>query len=84
MPSAGPAEDADLADYIDALRFTLAEMLGENDRVVVLTAPAQASQLGYLEHASGANHASLLGKAFADPIVRGIEHVLTAAARKAS
>ncbi len=48
-------------------------------------APARASQLGYLEHAPGANHASLLGKAYADPIVRGIEHVLTAAAaRKAA
>ncbi|MFT4279522.1 MAG: hypothetical protein QM576_24515 [Rhodopseudomonas sp.] len=33
-----------MADYIDALRVTLAEMLGENDRVVVLTAPAQVSQ----------------------------------------
>lgn len=32
-----------MAGYIDALRFTLAEMLGENDRVVVLNAPAAAS-----------------------------------------
>lgn len=32
-----------MAGYIDALRFTLAEMLGENDRVVVLNAPATAS-----------------------------------------
>ncbi|PZA13376.1 hypothetical protein DNX69_03105 [Rhodopseudomonas palustris] len=31
-----------MAGYIDALRFTLAEMLGENDRVVVLNAPAAA------------------------------------------
>lgn len=41
-------------------------------------APAQASRQGYVEHVPGANHASLLGKSFADPIVRGVEHVLTA------
>ena len=29
----------------------------------------------------GANHANLLGKAFADPVVRGVEHVLAAAGR---
>ncbi|WP_047307732.1 DUF6537 domain-containing protein [Rhodopseudomonas palustris] len=32
-----------MAGYIDALRSTLAEVLGENDRVVVLNAPAAAS-----------------------------------------
>lgn len=43
------------------------------------TAPAQASRHGYEEHVAGANHASLLGRRFADPIVRGIEHVLASA-----
>lgn len=41
-------------------------------------APALASRRGYVEHVKGANHANLLGKAFADPIVRGVEHVLKA------
>lgn len=41
--------------------------------------PAERSARGYVEHVKGANHASLLGKAFADPIVAGIEHVLKAA-----
>ncbi|KQW70897.1 hypothetical protein ASE17_18750 [Phenylobacterium sp. Root77] len=43
--------------------------------------PAQRSQRGYVEHVRGANHANLLGKAFADPIVTGVEHVLRAAER---
>ena len=38
--------------------------------------PAQRSRRGYVDHVKGANHASLLGKGFADPIVRGVEHVL--------
>ena len=40
--------------------------------------PALASRHGYVEHVAGARHASLLGKSFADPIVRGVEHVLSA------
>jgi hypothetical protein len=31
-----------------------------------------------VEHVAGSNHASLLGRRFADPIVRGVEHVLAA------
>ncbi len=41
-------------------------------------APALASRRGYVDHVRGANHASLLGKRFADPIVKGVEHVLSA------
>lgn len=41
-------------------------------------APAEHSAQGYVAHVRGANHANLLGKAFADPIVAGIEHVLSA------
>ncbi|WP_374655776.1 alpha/beta fold hydrolase [Phenylobacterium sp.] len=41
--------------------------------------PAQRSSRGYVDHVKGANHASLLGKAFADPIVAGVEHVLKTA-----
>jgi len=36
----------------------------------------------HIDHVAGANHASLLGQAFADPIVAGIEQVLKAAGRK--
>ncbi len=43
------------------------------------SAPAQASNHGYVAHIRGANHASLLGKRFADPILDGIDHVLAAA-----
>ena len=43
--------------------------------------PARASRHGYIEHVAGAGHASLLGRRFADPIVRGVEHVLAAASR---
>jgi pimeloyl-ACP methyl ester carboxylesterase len=41
--------------------------------------PAMASRHGYVEHVSRARHASLLGRRFGDPIVRGVEHVLSAA-----
>lgn len=39
--------------------------------------PALASRRGYVEHVAGAKHASLLGLRFADPIVRGVEQVLS-------
>jgi hypothetical protein len=41
--------------------------------------PALASRHGYVEHVARAGHGSLLGRRFADPIVRGVEHVLHAA-----
>lgn len=44
-------------------------------------APALACRHGYVEHVAGAHHASLLGVRFADPVVRGVEHVLKAAGR---
>ncbi len=42
----------------------------------VQSVPALASLNGYIEHVPGAGHANLLGRRFADPIVRGVEHVL--------
>ncbi|WP_374472255.1 alpha/beta fold hydrolase [Phenylobacterium sp.] len=42
------------------------------------TLPAQASRHGYVEHVAGSTHASVLGRRFADPVVRGVEHVLDA------
>lgn len=42
----------------------------------IQSVPALASQNGYIEHVAGAGHANLLGPRFADPIIRGVEHVL--------
>lgn len=42
-------------------------------------APALASPGGYVEHVAGANHSTLLGRRFGDPVVRGVEQVLAAA-----
>jgi hypothetical protein len=47
----------------------------------VQSVPALASQNGYIEHVAGAGHANLLGRRFADPIIRGVEHVLATAHR---
>lgn len=47
----------------------------------IQVAPATASKHGYVEHVTRSNHASLLGKKFGDPVVRGIEHVLAAVDR---
>ena len=47
----------------------------------IQSVPAVASQNGYIEHVAGAGHANLLGLRFADPIVRGVEHVLATAHR---
>lgn len=47
----------------------------------IQSVPALASQNGYIEHVAGAGHANLLGLRFADPIVRGVEHVLATAHR---
>jgi len=43
--------------------------------------PAIASRAGYIEHVPKATHASLLGRKHADPIVRGVEHVLVSVKR---
>ena len=47
----------------------------------IQSADAIASENGYIEHVYKAGHANLLGRKFADPIVRGVEHVLLAAHR---
>jgi hypothetical protein len=47
----------------------------------IQSVPALASRNGYIEHVAGAGHANLLGRRFADPIVRGVEHVLATAHR---
>jgi pimeloyl-ACP methyl ester carboxylesterase len=45
----------------------------------IQSAPALASRHGYVDHVTESNHANLLGVRFADPIVRGVEHVLAVA-----
>jgi pimeloyl-ACP methyl ester carboxylesterase len=47
----------------------------------IQSVPALASLNGYIEHVANAGHANLLGRRFADPIVRGVEHVLATAHR---
>ncbi|MCI3131825.1 alpha/beta fold hydrolase [Phenylobacterium aquaticum] len=42
-------------------------------------APARQSAAGYEVDVPGATHASLLGRAFADPIIAGIDHVMAEA-----
>lgn len=42
--------------------------------------PAHHSRHGHVEHVPAANHANLLGPRFADAIVRGVDHVLSAKA----
>ena len=58
---------------------TAGEERGRARLKAVQAAPAHGSRHGHVEHVTGSNHANLLGKAFADPIVRGVEHVLAAA-----
>ena len=42
--------------------------------------PARRSSKGYVEHVTRATHANLLGPRYADAILRGVEHVLSARA----
>lgn len=49
-----------------------------NDRTGIRslqTAPARASRRGFIENVEGASHASVLNDAYADAILRGIDHV---------
>jgi hypothetical protein len=41
-------------------------------------APARTSRHGWIETAAGASHATMLNDDFADVIVRGVEHVMSA------
>ena len=50
----------------------------------VQTAPARASHHGFVEHVNGAGHATLLGVAHADEIIRGINHVRGAISAEAA
>jgi pimeloyl-ACP methyl ester carboxylesterase len=56
---------------------------GRGDWKRVQAAPAKASLQGYVENVAAADHANLLGERYADAVVRGIDHVLRAAAASA-
>jgi pimeloyl-ACP methyl ester carboxylesterase len=46
-------------------------------------APAHASRHGFVEHVEGSNHSTVLGEAYADAVVRAVEHVRGAHVRGA-
>ena len=70
--------EAELAPQIPVAVITAGAEKGAPWLKALQAIPAMASRHGYVEHVAGARHASLLGAKFADPIVRGIEHVLAA------
>lgn len=47
-------------------------------RKAMQAAPAHASRHGYIDHVEGAQHNTLLGEAYADHILKGIDFVMTA------
>lgn len=76
---AATSEQAGAADLPTALPVAVVTAGGERRRPwlkKLQTVPALASEHGYVEHVTRATHASLLGPRFADPVVRGVEHVL--------
>lgn len=78
------SEQARAADFPPAMPIAVITAGGEATITALKgmqSVPALASLNGYIEHVAGAGHANLLGRRFADPVVRGVEHVLAAARR---
>jgi len=78
------SDQARAADFPPAMPIAVITAGAENTVTAlkeIQSVPALASQNGYIEHVAGAGHANLLGRRFADPIVRGVEHVLATARR---
>lgn len=76
---AATSEQAGGADLPTTLPVAVITAGGERRRPWLKrlqTVPALASEHGYVEHVARATHASLLGPRFADPVVRGVAHVL--------
>ena len=76
------SDQARAADFPPAMPIAVITAGAENTVTALKdmqSLPALASQNGYIEHVPGAGHANLLGLRFADPIVRGVEHVLATA-----
>ena len=77
------ARQAMEAGAIDA-RWPVAVILaggggGRGGLRALQTAPADASRAGLVEQVKGSSHATVLSGAFADAVVRGVEHVRRAA-----
>lgn len=78
------SDQARAADFPPAMPIAVITAGAENTVTAlkeIQSVPALASLNGYIEHVAGAGHANLLGRRFADPIIRGIEHVLATARR---
>src|SRR6185312_4410365 len=78
------SDQARAGDFPPALPIAVITAGAENTVTAlkdIQSVPALASKNGYIEHVAGAGHANLLGRRFADPIVRGVEHVLATAHR---
>lgn len=78
------SDQARAGDFPAAMPIAVITAGGENTVTALKemqSAPAIASQNGYIEHVAGAGHANLLGRRFADPVVRGVEHVLATVRR---
>jgi pimeloyl-ACP methyl ester carboxylesterase len=79
---AATSEQAGGGDFAPELPIAVVTAGGERNKPwlkALQVKPALESRRGHVEHVAGSNHASLLGRRFADPIVRGVEHVLQAA-----
>lgn len=78
------SDQARAGDFPPALPIAVITAGAENTVTAlkdIQSVPALASKNGYIEHVAGAGHANLLGRRFADPVVRGVEHVLATAHR---
>lgn len=73
------AAEAEFPPIMPVAVITAGARRGTPTLKAIQAVPALASRFGYVDHVAGAHHASLLGRRFADPIVRGVEHVLAAA-----
>lgn len=78
------SDQARAADFPPAMPIAVITAGGETTITALKemqSVPALASQNGYIEHVPRAGHANLLGRRFADPVVRGVEHVLATTRR---
>jgi pimeloyl-ACP methyl ester carboxylesterase len=78
------SDQARAADFPPAMPIAVITAGGETTITALKemqSVPALASQNGYIENVPRAGHANLLGRRFADPVVRGVEHVLATTRR---
>jgi pimeloyl-ACP methyl ester carboxylesterase len=76
--AAQQAGRAEFAPDLPVSVVTAGPVRGRAALKAMQSAAALASHRGYVEHVARANHASLLGHRFADAVVRGVTHVLSA------